>query len=122
MHEISGRVIYGEKIGRQLGFPTANLGRRQYVRQKLSVRFGVWAGYAFTPDGRKWQAGIVIGPKDKKGLPKLEAHLIGFAGKLYGQVVRLELKKFIRAYRKFSDVKDLKLQINKDLKKIISIL
>ena len=122
MQTISGKVLHGKKFGRQLGFPTANLDRIMYVRQKLLLRYGVWAGYAFTPDNKKWQAGIVIGPKDKRGLPKLEAHLLGFSGSLYGKSVKLELKKFIRPYRKFSDIEDLKLQISKDLKKIISIL
>lgn len=122
MQVISGKVLHGEKIGRRLGFPTANLDRRMYARQKLNIRFGVWAGYAFTPDGKKWQAGIVIGPKDKRNLPKLEAHLVGFSGKLYGQIIRLELRTFMRAYKKFSNLEDLKLQISADLKKITKIL
>lgn len=122
MQILSGKVLHGKKFGRQLGFPTANLDRRMYARQKLLLRYGVWAGYAFTPDNKKWQAGIVVGPKDKQGLPKLEAHLVGFSGSLYGKKLKLELRKFIRPYRKFSDINELKLQIGKDLKTITSIL
>jgi len=122
MHEISGTVIHGEKLGRLLGFPTANLDRRSFVKRRQRVNFGVWAGYATTPDGKVWKAGMVVGPLDKKKLPKIEAHLLGFSGSLYGRKLKLELVKYIRAYKNFKNLEALKLQIGKDLKKIKSIL
>ena len=122
MQEILGTVIHGEKIGRLLGFPTANLDRRSFVRRRQRVRFGVWAGYATTRDGKVWKAGIVVGPLDKKKLPKIEAHLLGYSGSLYGQKLELGLVKYIRAYKKFKSLESLKLQIRKDLKRIRTVL
>lgn len=118
MIKFSGRVIHGKKLGRRLGFPTANLDRREFARRKLQVRFGVWGGYVFLRNGERFAAGIVVGPKDKRGLPKLEAHLLRFSGRLYGQTVSLELRKFVRPYKKFSDLGSLQAQIIKDLRKI----
>ncbi len=43
---ISGKVIYGDRYGKRLGFPTANLDRREYSRRKLKIRFGVYTGWA----------------------------------------------------------------------------
>ena len=122
MHEISGTVVHGEKLGRLLGFPTANLDRRSFVKRRAQAKFGVWAGYATTPEGKVWKAGIVIGPLDKRGLPKIEAHLLGFSGDLYGEKLKLGLVKYIRAYKNFKKLEALKLQIGKDLKKIKSVI
>lgn len=113
-----GRVVHGQKFGRRLGFPTANLDRRGFSRKKIRIRWGVWGGYAYLASGRRYLAGIVIGPKDHRGLPKLEAHLLGYSGRLYGRRIRLEPKKFIRPYSNFSDIKTLRVQIAKDLKSI----
>lgn len=63
-----------------------------------------------------YKAGIVIGPLDKKGLPKIEAHLIGYKGNAYGKIAVLEISKFIRKYKKFKSEEELKAQIKKDIK------
>lgn len=115
---IQGRVIRGDGYGRTIGFPTANLDRRDYVRRKLNLKFGVYAGTATLPSGKSYRAGIVIGPRDLRGLPKIEAHLIGFAGNLYGKRLVLEVGRFLRPFRKFKDVEVLKKQIKRDIKKI----
>lgn len=112
---LSGRIIRGDNYGKRLGFPTANLDRRQYSRDRLKIKFGVYAGWAILPGGRQYRAGIVIGPRDRSGLPKLEAHLIGFAGNLYGKKIILRLIKFLRPYRSFSTQSLLKQQITHDI-------
>jgi riboflavin kinase / FMN adenylyltransferase len=84
----------------------------------MKIKFGVYAGVAVLPDGDWYRAGIVIGPRDKTGLPKLEAHLLGFRGNLYGKKVILHLIKFLRPYRLFSSEARLKQQIRKDLQLI----
>ena len=116
---ISGRIIRGEDYGKRLGFPTANLDRRQYRRERLNIRFGVYAGLATLPNGKQYRAGIVVGPRDASGLPKLEAHLIGFQGNLYGQKLELRLAKFLGPYKIFTSEKELKRQIAQDIKQII---
>ena len=123
---ISGRVINGNKYGRQLGFPTANIDRRQYAREKLRVKLGVWAGRAefkiFNLKIKNYRAAIVIGPMDKTGLPKLEAHLLNFKGNLYGRKISIYLDKYIRPFKKFKSEAELKKQIGADLKIINTIL
>lgn len=111
MTTISGIVVKGDQYGRKLGFPTANLDRREYNRRGLKLKFGIYAGASST--GHK--AAIVIGPLDKKGLPKIEAHLIGFKGNLYGKKIVLELKKHLRPFKKFKNETDLKRAIKKDI-------
>jgi riboflavin kinase/FMN adenylyltransferase len=120
--EISGRVIHGQKYGRALGFPTANLDRRSYSRRRLKIRLGVWAGEARIQNTEyrihNYSAAIVIGPVDKNHLPKLEAHLIGFKGDLYGKKIVITLGKYIRPFIKFKDEAELKRQIKTDVQKI----
>jgi riboflavin kinase/FMN adenylyltransferase len=119
---VSGRVIHGDHYGRALGFPTANIDRRQYARNGTKVRLGIWAGIAkFQISNFKFQmyrSAIVIGPVDKKSLPKIEAHLIGFKGNLYGKKISLSLQKYIRPFKKFKNEDELKRQIGKDIRLI----
>jgi riboflavin kinase/FMN adenylyltransferase len=126
MIEISGKVIHGKKYGRVLGFPTANLDRRQYARKKLNVKLGIWAGNAQLQTKnsqlKTFPAAIVIGPIDKTGKPKIEAHLIDYKGNLYGKKITIRLKKFIRPFKKYKSVQDLKNQIGKDIIKINKII
>ena len=75
MYTIQGRVIRGDGYGRKIGFPTANLSRHNYMRTKMNVPFGVYAGYAtILHCGERYKVAIVVGPKDRRGLPKFEAH------------------------------------------------
>ena len=104
-----------------MGFPTANIDRREYTRKKLKIKFGVYAGLAevrLKAISYKLKAAIVIGPVDSSGLPKIEAHLLGFKGNLYGRKIMLFLVKYIRPFRKFKSEKALKLQIKKDIRLI----
>src|SRR3989344_7845931 len=94
---ISGKVIRGDGYGKKLGFPTVNL---EPIRQAQGKQKGPKDGvYAVTTmlNGVKYKAGIVIGP-----LNKIEAHLIGYNEDAYGKKVVLEIKKFLRKYKKFN--------------------
>lgn len=121
MIEISGKVIHGDGYGRVLGFPTANIDRRSYSRRKLKIRTGVWAGWVKV-SSITYKAGITIGPLDKNRLPKIEAHLLGFKGSLYGKKITLSLQRFLRGWIYFKNEDALKKQIAKDIKKIKNIL
>ncbi|MEK7161917.1 MAG: riboflavin kinase [Patescibacteria group bacterium] len=121
-HEISGKVIHGEKYGRKIGFPTANLDRRSYSRRKQNIKLGIYAGYAEFKNSKfkiqNYPAGIVIGPLDKHHLPKIEAHLIGFKGNLYGIYLNIYLNIYLRPFKKYKSEAELKMQIKKDIKQI----
>ncbi len=119
--EYKGFVGHGDDFGKILGFPTANLDRRQWSRQKLKLRHGVYSGTAITPPGQTYSAGIVIGPIDRTGKPKVEAHLIGYKGNLYGKRLTINIQQFIRPYKNFSDISQLKAQIAKDIKQVIKL-
>lgn len=116
---LCGKVVRGARVGRRLGFPTANLDRREYMKKKLRIPFGVYAGTATISGGKKvYSAGIVIGPLDKKGLPKIEAHLLDFSGNLYGKKLRLSIACYLRRYKVFKNVATLKRAIAKDIQMV----
>lgn len=113
---IYGKVIKGDGYGKKIGYPTINIGRRFFLKMEKKPEFGVYAGRVFL--GKKlYKAGIIIGPEDKKGLPKLEAHLLGYEGNAVGKKAMFEVGKFIRKFKKFKTEKELINQIKKDLKK-----
>ena len=124
-YQLAGRVIYGDQYGRKLGFPTANLDRRDYARRKLKIKFGIYAGRAeFKIKNLKFKifpAGIIIGPLGSSGLPKIEAYLLNFKGNLYGKQLNIYLNKYLRPFRKFKSEAELKTQIKKDIRQIRKI-
>ncbi len=104
--KISGIVVHGDGYGRKLGYPTANLDFKN-----TELKSGVYSGVA-SFDNVSHQSGILINPDGK-----VEAHLLNFDGDLYGKIITLELKEFIREYKKFHSEKELIGQIAEDLKK-----
>jgi len=111
---IRGKVVHGEKNGRTIGFPTANVLLR---RHKSPVK-GVFAGIVRTAQG-EFSAVINIGNRPTLNGHKmqLEAHLFDFNSDLYGQNVEVELLQKIRDEIKFPDFQGLKTQIIKDADK-----
>ncbi len=105
MRKISGKVIKGDGYGRKLGFPTANLD----VAEKNLPEDGIYAGEAML-EGKRYRAGIVIGPNRK-----VEAHLLEFSGDIYGKELTLFIKKFLRTFKKFNNEEKLIIQIKKDI-------
>ncbi|OBP14010.1 riboflavin biosynthesis protein RibF [Rheinheimera sp. SA_1] len=108
---LMGRVRHGEKVGRQLGFPTANV---WLYRNKLPVR-GVYAIEAFTEQGHfHGVANIGARPTLQGKKEQLEAHFFDFQGDLYGQQIEVILRHKIRAERKFASLPELQQQIQLD--------
>lgn len=104
INKISGTVVRGQGYGRKLGFPTVNLDAKV-----SEIPDGVYAGTA-TLEDKIYRAGIVVSPEGT-----VEAHLIDYSGDAYGQVVTLEIKKFLREFKKFDTEEELIIQIKKDL-------
>ncbi|MFM6962720.1 MAG: bifunctional riboflavin kinase/FAD synthetase [Micrococcales bacterium] len=121
-HLTIGSVEHGLKIGRTIGFPTANISREA---EGYLPRDGVYAGWMHT-DGRKLPTAISIGINETfQAVPRLaEAFVIdATAGlDLYDKVVTLEYVSFVRPAAKFDGVDSLVAEIKRDIEKIRSIL
>lgn len=117
---IAGRVVRGQGYGRKLGFPTANIDRRQWYKHR-QLKLGVYAGLVELSNNRVYKAGIVVGPLDNRKLPRLEAYLLGFKGNLYGQKVTFHIQKYLRPFKQFASEAVLKKQIAQDIKDIKQI-
>jgi riboflavin kinase/FMN adenylyltransferase len=113
-YAISGRVVEGDKLGRQLGFPTANL----EVTGQLLPPNGVYCGGAKVK-GQFYRISLNIGfrPTVASGKPELrvEAHLLDFDGKLYGEELEVEIGEKLRDERKFDSATELRDQIARDI-------
>jgi riboflavin kinase/FMN adenylyltransferase len=108
---IEGVVQHGDKRGRELGFPTANIPLGKYQRP----RFGVYAVRGRLPDGRVLDGVANLGTRPMfDGKELLEPWFFDFDEDLYGQCLEIELISFIRDEQTFDDVEGLKAQIGRD--------
>lgn len=108
---IRGVVEHGRRLGRELGFPTANL----HVGAQVDAPDGVYASHA-TVDGVLYRSMSNLGCNPSVGGDerRLETHLFGFEGSLYGRELQVELLVKIRDERTFATVEELRAQIEKD--------
>lgn len=112
-YALYGTVITGRKLGRQIGFPTANI----QPKAGLLPPFGVYAVWVEI-EGR-WRPGVAnLGVKPTvdatAGAPSLEVHVFDWAGDLYGRPLEVRLAGHLRPERKFSGVEELRGQIQRD--------
>jgi riboflavin kinase/FMN adenylyltransferase len=123
-YRITGSVGTGAKRGATLGFPTANL----HVVATLIPGYGVYAVQAtiapLAGSTATWPAAANVGPNPTFGenARKVEVHLIGFAGDLYGQSMCVDFIKKIRDTRPFGNADELVRQIGEDIKNVKMIL
>jgi riboflavin kinase/FMN adenylyltransferase len=120
-HSTTGMVEHGLKIGREIGFPTANMSRDS---EGFLPRDAVYAGWLYV-DGERYMTALSVGINETfTAVPRLiEAHVIGVTGlDLYDKVVTVEYVEFIRLAAKFNGVEDLVAEINRDIEKIKEIL
>lgn len=108
-------VVYGNRIGRTLSFPTIN----QIIPSTNVVpRFGVYKSFAQV-DGKNMRAITNIGIRPTVGKTSgvvMETHILAYAGDLYGQQIAVSLSGFLRGEKKFADLSELKEQIALDIK------
>jgi riboflavin kinase/FMN adenylyltransferase len=109
---IEGVVEHGDKRGRTLGYPTANLSLGAYLRP----RFGIYAVRGRLPDGRVLHGAANLGVRPTFDPPRelLEPYFFGFEGDLYGQTIEVELIAFLRPEEKFDSLGALKVQMEAD--------
>jgi riboflavin kinase / FMN adenylyltransferase len=109
---VEGVVQHGDKNGRLLGYPTANIDMGHYLRP----RYGIYAVRGVLPDGRVLNGAANLGIRPQFDPPKelLEPHFFDFAEDLYGQMIEVELHAFLRPEAKFADLEALKVQMAAD--------
>lgn len=113
-YSITGRVGYGQQLGRKLGVPTANIHLWRY----RSPLHGVFAVTAILADGQSYQGVANVGVRptvsgDKK--PILEVHLFDFSAGLYGTLVEVVFHTKLRNEQKFASLDALKTQLPIDI-------
>lgn len=111
-HMLTGVVQTGKQLGRTIGIPTANL---SYPQELLKLPYGVYA-CKVRVDGKTYPAVTNVGTRPTvlgEGVT-VESHLLDFSGDLYGKNVTVSFYDFIRPEQKFSDLTQLKAQIEKD--------
>ena len=109
---IEGKVVGGDRRGRELGFPTANI----RLGGRLLPAYGIYAARLVDAVGRAYPAVANLGirPMWQSPVPLLETHLLDTQVNLYGQRVSVELWQWLRDEAKFDDIEALKAQIARD--------
>ena len=113
---IEGEVIHSKKIGRALGFPTANMSLQGHE----DIERGVYRSEVEI-DGVKYRAMSNVGIRPSVGGKELllETHVIGFSGDLYGKRLRISLLEKLRDEKRFASIGDLKEQLLRDYNTIV---
>jgi riboflavin kinase/FMN adenylyltransferase len=119
MQIVEGIVIGGNRLGRKLGFPTANIA----LEDDLAIENGVYSSRVFV-EGEEYVAMTNVGVRPSVDGTRrlLETHLFGFKGLLYGLKLRVELIDKIRDEQKFASVEALRAQIEKDSNEIKELM
>lgn len=108
---VAGKVIHGDKLARNLGFPTINL----EITKDINLDFGIYAG-VMIHNNITYKGVISYGmtPHFKQKTPKLEIHLFNFNSEIYGEFVEIIFIEFIRSEQVFNNHEELIAAINKD--------
>ncbi len=124
-YTVTGRVVPGRKIGRELGFPTANI--EPLFPHKLIPGDGVYAVEIETdsvPGRRSGMLNIGANPtiREGDGRRTVEAHIIDFEGDLYGRILRIRFRFRLRDEIRYDTVEELAAQMSADLVRAVSLL
>ncbi|MBQ2414692.1 MAG: adenosylhomocysteinase [Rikenellaceae bacterium] len=120
MTKLTGRVIQGNRLGRTIGFPTANI----EIACHYSSTNGVYVARVQLQDGRKFQAMANLGHRPTVtdcGALWLEAHLFDFDEEIYGQTIEVDLVQKLREERRFESIEALRQQLTKDKQQTLKI-
>jgi riboflavin kinase/FMN adenylyltransferase len=112
--EIRGTVVHGDKLGRVLGWPTANI----WLTRHLEPARGVYAVTVALPDGSVAKGVANVGRRPTLGgdpETRLETFIFDFDGDLYGQEIGVRLVRFLRPDAKFAGLEELKAAIAQDV-------
>jgi riboflavin kinase / FMN adenylyltransferase len=112
-YTVEAEVIDGEKLGRQLGFPTANMN----LPPEVELKPGIYAVHFRRPDGTLYDGVASYGRRPtvtNNGAPLLETYLFGFSGSLYGEICSVSFFGHLRDEQKFDGLEPLVAQIRRD--------
>ena len=117
---IRGEVQHGDKVGRTIGYPTANLDMGGYLRPA----YGIYAVRGRLADGRVLDGAANLGIRPSFVPPKelLEPYFFDFAGDLYGQEIEVELVEYLRPEARFDSLDALTAQMDADCARARAIL
>jgi riboflavin kinase / FMN adenylyltransferase len=110
----SGTVVHGDKLGRKLGYPTANL--KIENEEKITPGNGIYAVYAEISGNSQYKGMMSIGFRPTVDGKKrvIEVNLFDFDEEIYGQTLKVYVKQYLREEIKFSSLEDLVKQIDQD--------
>ncbi|EGK02846.1 MULTISPECIES: riboflavin biosynthesis protein RibF [Dysgonomonas] len=121
-YTISGKIVEGFKVGRTIGFPTANI--QVWETYKVIPAFGVYAVYVHV-EGQRYDGMLYIGKRPtlhNGDNISIEVNLFNFDGDLYNKNLTAEFIDFVRPDEKFIDIDTLKKQIGNDKDTVISVI
>lgn len=121
-YPISGKVVHGDKIGRTIGFPTANLQLED--ERKLLPASGVYA-VRVSVDGAMYGGMLNIGVRptvSRSGIVRLEVNIFDFHSEIYDKTISVFLLARVRGERKFNDVAELSAQLKTDKQVVLKYL
>ncbi len=114
---LTATVTHGKRLGRTIGFPTAN---QYFLPESLVPAYGVYAARCHTPDGTyPCVANIGIHPTvDAHARVNCESYILGYSGNLYGHRVTVEFLEYLRPEERFSDIDALTAAISRDVERV----
>jgi len=114
-YSISGRVVHGDKLGRDIGFPTANI----QLKHNRPPLLGIFAVEVYGLNGEPLPGAASLGKrptvKSPDAVPVLEVHLFDFNAEIYGRRVRVDFLHKLRDEAKYPDLDSLVAQIRRDV-------
>jgi riboflavin kinase/FMN adenylyltransferase len=113
-YSLTGKVIHGNQLGRKIGYPTANLEITE--SRKIIPSEGIYA-VCVTTGENSYPGMAYIGKRptvSNQEEKRIEVHVLGFSGNLYGKIIRLEFVKYLRDDKQFDSLEELQKQLHQD--------
>ena len=113
-YSICAEVVHGKKLGRTLGFPTAN---QRFPLDRLVPKFGVYA-VCIQVNGKRYRGVANVGVRptvENTVSANCEVYILDFEGDIYGKTVTTEFCEFLRPERHFSDIETLVAAVQSDI-------
>lgn len=121
-YHISGRIVSGYKVGRTLGFPTANIQPDDPMQLLPGIGvYAVWVEVA----GQRYKGMLYIGSRptlDNGTQLSIEVHILHFSGDIYNDSIRVSFAHFVRGDEKFDSLEALKAQLMRDREVVDQLL